>query len=245
LTIATLLLLELSGVSCVESHSHKHHGANKQYVTLDTEVMETLHSYILSLNGLAGYSSGPDCNFARVNLPALTVAARNLVDTFFSKQIRSFVVRQITIADLPTATLLANISLGAAPVRATGQPAITTSAVLFHYLKSYFASSFGFSFSSPSLWNLSTVAVTINNRDPVYGNQMTAYVEANGDLEGFLCSEQGAENRSERRQLITYRSILAKEYGEWKYIRFGEDLSLVAADNKPISNHKIDASITS
>jgi len=184
----------------------------------EAEVIKVMNKYMLALNGLTEYSSGPNCNFAAVNVAGLSAAASTLIDTFISNDIKSFFVQQTT-AGVPGPIIVSNLTVGGPADPSVGQPALTNSSVLKAYLKSYYVGFSGFFFSAPFWWMLSAPVVTINHHDTAYGGRTTAHLQANNENKGFFC----AGTRGFRIQFSLYQHVFVKENGTWKFIHFGED----------------------
>jgi len=186
---------------------------------MEAQVMKVVNSYMLALNGLVEFSSGPNCNLSAVNVAGLSAAASSVIDQFFSDHIQGFVVIQTTAA-VPNGGVVSNISVGSAAIPALSQPAIPNSAALKAYLKTYFVGFSGFFFSSPFWWMISAPVVTIVRHDPAYGGRLTAHVDANNENKGYFCS---SGQRGFRIQFSRYRHVFVQEDDTWKYIHFGED----------------------
>jgi len=195
-------------------------GANANGIGLhltEQAVADTLYRYGTDLNALVEYGINSACSASSVN-PAVFPAAAAFVATYFSQNVKSYVVVQQTVAAPPSTVL--NWTVGA--------PGFANSAALFQTLQVSYAE-FMYYFSAPFWWTIDKPYVTaLNVRDSAYGGATTAYITASDVNTGFFCLGAGTSSptRGFRQQQSVYHHVLVLEGDEnsatWRFLEFEE-----------------------
>jgi len=181
------------------------------------DVMFTMNNYVIDLNRLVEYGTPPardnatKCNASAVDNVGLQNAANILVEKYFSKNVRQYLVVQDT-ATTPQQVVLNFTVDPAGP--------FPDSTALFNTLKGFYGL-FPKFFSPPFYWLLSAPLITdYQKKNADWNDKSTVQFLANNENKGFMCAD--GVNRIYRVQESEYQHLLVLEDGSWKFAKFIE-----------------------